>query len=118
MNDTRSDTHVDAIDAAKLTPLVRRAQGCEMARITDWHCQQIRAGVGAGTAVYRFTGQARDQEKTVPWSLVLKVLHPVAGQDDPSHWFYWKREAEAYRSGWLEDLPGSIAAPRCYGVEE
>ena len=33
-------------------------------------------------------------------------------------WNYWKREAMAYRSGLLDDLPGGIAAPRCLGVEE
>ncbi len=31
---------------------------------------------------------------------------------------YWKREALLYRSGILNRLPGAVAAPRCYGVDE
>jgi hypothetical protein len=31
---------------------------------------------------------------------------------------YWKREALAYRSGLLEDLPGPVRAPRLYAVDE
>src|SRR5207237_402832 len=34
------------------------------------------------------------------------------------HPIYGKREALAYASGLLDDLPGGIAAPRCFAVEE
>ena len=53
-----------------------------------------------------------------PWSLVLKVLGPAAGPDDPTHIDYWKRELLLYSSGLLDDLPAGLCAPRCYGCDE
>jgi hypothetical protein len=55
---------------------------------------------------------------TIPWSLVLKTismpdevenLDPV--QEGP------RRDVLAYRSGILNDLPGGLAAPHCYGTD-
>ncbi|HEY64455.1 MAG TPA: hypothetical protein G4O02_07770 [Caldilineae bacterium] len=112
------DVQLSDLDTAELTPLVRRALDSETATITDWQQERVSSGVGLGTTVYRLTGHAQDNGQVIPWSLILKIQLPIPGQDDPSHWFYWKREAEAYRSGWLDDLPGGIAAPRCYGIEE
>jgi hypothetical protein len=54
----------------------------------------------------------------VPWSLILKTLYPAEENSDVSAWNYYKREADAYQSGWLEDLPGGLAAPRHFGVIE
>ncbi|WII38179.1 hypothetical protein [Paenibacillus thiaminolyticus] len=54
--------------------------------------------------------------RTLPWSFVVKLVIPSAAAE-PGHYSYWKREALAYQSGLLEELPG-IRAPRCYGVEE
>ena len=53
-----------------------------------------------------------------PWSLVLKVLGPAAGPDDPTHIGYWKREMLLYSSRLLDDLPAGLRAPRCYGCDE
>jgi hypothetical protein len=46
------------------------------------------------------------------------MLHPQDPDTEPSCWNYYKREADAYRSGWLDDLPGGLAAPRCFEVIE
>jgi len=54
-------------------------------------------------------------------SAVVKLLaHAPAGGspnwrsgDEESHWYYWRREAEAYRSGLLAGLGGGLRAPRC-----
>jgi len=46
----------------------------------------------ARNALYRFAGSAQDQAKIVPWSLVLKVVPASTSDDEPSAWFYWKRE--------------------------
>ncbi|NOZ28124.1 MAG: hypothetical protein GXP39_08750 [Chloroflexi bacterium] len=118
MEQRNPDMRLDGLDAPKLTPIVRRALNSPTATVIDWQQERVSSGVGLGTAVYRLTGQAQDNGQTIPWSLILKALYPISGQDDPTHWFYWKREIEAYRSGWLDELPGNIAAPRCYGVEE
>ena len=105
-----------AIDQATLTPLVQSALNSETVKVIDWECKQLHGGIGIGTAIYRFAGEGRDQGQTVPWSLILKTLHPQVPADDPSAWNYYKREADAYQSGWLDDLPGDLAAPRCFGV--
>ncbi|MGQ0433682.1 MAG: phosphotransferase [Microthrixaceae bacterium] len=54
-------------------------------------------------------------------TLIRKELRPVdAGRhaalaEDPRHWAYWLREAEAYQSGLLPSGPG-LRAPKCFGV--
>jgi hypothetical protein len=106
------------IDQATLTPLVRSALSRETVEVVNWEFEQLHGGIGAGTAVYRFSGQGRDQHQTIPWSLILKMLRPEGGSADVSAWDYYKREADAYQSGWLDNLPGGLAAPRCFGFVE
>ena len=105
-----------AIDQATLTPLVQSALGSKTFEVTDWESEQLHGGLAAGTAVYRFSGQGRVQQQTIPWSLILKILRSGVGSADASAWDYYKREADAYQSGWLDDLPGGLAAPRCFSV--
>ncbi len=108
--------HLDAINKATLTPLMRSALNSATAEVTKWGYEQLHTGAGWGTAVYRFSGEARDGDRDVPWLLILKGLRPEGGSPDPSAWSYYKREADAYRSGWLANLPGDVVAPRCYGI--
>jgi hypothetical protein len=105
-----------AIDQATLTPLVQSALGSKTVEVVNWEFEQLYGGIAAGTAVYRFSGQGRDQGQTIPWSLILKILRSGVGSADASAWDYYKREADAYQSGWLADLPGGLAAPRCFGI--
>jgi hypothetical protein len=59
-------------------------------------------------------------------SAVLKVLAHAPDDGSPNwrsgeeeaHWYYWRREAEAYRSGLLDGLGGGLRAPRCDLVAE
>jgi hypothetical protein len=111
-------TELAAINQVTLTPLVRSALNSETIEIATWSYEQLHGGVGAGTAVYRFAGQGSNQGQTVPWSLILKVLQPLADNSNISDWNYYKREVEAYRSGWLADLPGSLTAPRNFDTIE
>jgi hypothetical protein len=111
---------LDAIDQATLTPLVQRSLGRKTVQVINWDLQQIHGGLGGGlftTALYRFTGQGHDQEKIVPWSLILKTFSPDTKVNLHSP-YYPRREADAYQSGWLDNLPGGLAAPACYGVIE
>jgi len=111
------DTQLQSIDTAMLTPLVRQALGSGTVEVVDWDTEQIYAG-GTRARIYRYSGEAREGGKTVPWSLILKVERPQADLDDPSHPQYWKREALAYQSGLLDDLLGELTAPRCLAVVE
>jgi hypothetical protein len=113
-----SDSPLGSIDKGILAPLVRKALGSETVNVGEWQCQWLRGGASLAEGVFRFAGTGHDQGKTMPWSLVLKVIRPVPPVDDPSHSHYWKREALAYQSGLLEDLPGNLVAPRCFDVVE
>jgi len=105
-----------AIDQTTLTPLVRNALNSESIEVGNWECEQLHGGMGVATAIYRFSGEGHDQGQKVPWSLILKTLSPSGDNTDISAWNYYKREAAAYQSGLLDDLPGGLAAPRCFSV--
>lgn len=59
-------------------------------------------------------------------SAILKELGPATetgavawrASADPDHPFYWRREADAYASGVLADLPPGLRAPVCYRVDD
>jgi len=109
---------VNAIDKAALTPLVRGALNSPTVEVTSWDSEQLHGGLGTGTAVHRFTGNACDQDRGVAWSLILKELSLEGGTVE-----VWAEEANrgevaAYQSGWLDDLPGGLTAPQCYGVTD
>src|SRR2546422_962108 len=105
------------LDHSTLTAIVCRALGRDRAQITGWNCEPFGGSYGAKTSgVYYVYGTARDREQQVdlPWSVVLKVCLGQEPGEDPGGWNYGPREALAYRSGLLADLP----APRCLGVED
>jgi len=103
-----------------LLPIIQRSHGGKLTGINNWTSTQLNSGIGGG-AIYRFSGQGHINDETVNWSMILKILKPSAkGWDDTalSDWSYYKREADAYRSGWLSDLPNGIAAPCHLGITE
>ena len=112
---------LQTVDQATLTPLVHQALGSTSVELSDWRVESLHGGAGnvmGLSGVYRFAGSGSDQGKPVAWSLVLKVVNRPASAEEPSAWFYWKREVLAYQSGLLADLPGGVVAPRCFGVVE
>lgn len=113
---TTTTNHLETIDSATLTPLVQRALDAPSAGVLSWEYQPIYAGMGTGTALYRFSGLASLAAGTAPWSLILKVLNEDSNRADPDHPEWWRREAEAYRSGHLESLTVGLSSPRCFGV--
>jgi hypothetical protein len=116
---------VPKIDPATLTRAVRRALNRDRIEIDEWSCEPLKLAFGTTTGgLYRCSGTSQEESRTVPWSLILKVTRPplnaataVAGEET-SAFNYWKREALVYQSAVLDDLPGGMAAPRCFGVEE
>jgi len=108
------------VNQETLTPVVRRMLGDDTAQIGDWQLQHLQGGVGGGietTSVHQLEGQAQIKTGSVTWSVILKILHRH-GDDDPTGSHYWRREADAYQSGLLGELPAPLRAPRCYGVTE
>ena len=100
------ETELQAIDRETLNPLVRKALDSETVAVTDWQVASLPA---ERRNVFRFTGHACTVGKTVAWSLVLKVVRRQRTSGT--------REAQANASGLLRDLPGGLAAARCFGVE-
>ncbi len=124
---------LDALDRDSLILPVRRVLADEAAELIDWQHEPlgytVRTPVSGG--IYRLSGRARTHDGVRPWSLILKIARSPAGGNwpdgrrvpagwgaDPAHTQYWQREALAYRSGLLDDLPGDLVAPHCFGVDE
>jgi hypothetical protein len=74
--------------------------------------------MGRVWACIALTERPATRERRVPWSAVLKVLGRSGNDDDERGWDYWRREALAYRSGLLAQLPGGLAAPRLLHASE
>jgi hypothetical protein len=113
------EQQLETVDRATLTPLVRRALDSATVEISEWNYRPIYGGAGdVGTGqsgIVRFAGSGRDRDQTVSWSLILKVIGSPAQGGDPQGGI---RERLAYQSGVLNDLSGSLIAPRCFDVVE
>lgn len=108
-------TWLDTIDTATLTPIVRQALDSDIAEIIDWKRQPVSGSGSRASQIFRFTGSVQEGDKTVSWSLILKVgLGEMHGGDAMGG----TRERLAYQSGFLNNLPKGLVAPRCYGVVE
>ena len=98
----------------------RRLQELVPKVLGEWEAVPLKAfgALDVARSAFNIRGMARVGVAERPWSLVLKVLGPAAGPDDPTHIDYWKRELLLYSSGLLDDLPAGLCAPRCYGCDE
>ncbi|MBI4927110.1 MAG: phosphotransferase [Anaerolineae bacterium] len=87
------------------------------APLTDWQDAPLQhaAAVETTGGLFRISGHAGG----LPFSVVLKVvLRPGEDCLDPQELCYWRREALAYQTSLLADLPGGVRSPRCFGVNE
>ena len=109
------------VTAAQAQAVARAALAEPGALLGGWDVAPLPGGYGvraAGGGLYGVAGTARVGAAERPWRAVLRVIAPVAGQDDPAGMHYWRREPLLYTSGLLDDLPGGLRAPRCYGCDE
>jgi len=91
--------------------------GYEDAALLGWDCRSVRGGFDMASSIYRLTGKALVSRKCVPWFVILKIKNMVAGASiDPEGVRFWNREAMAYQTGFLANLPKGLSAPKCYGV--
>jgi hypothetical protein len=108
-----------SLDPHVLTEVVRRDQQEPDLDITDWTVRLLsNKGVINPDGLFLFSGEARADGTTRPWSVVLKHLKKPEGEQQPHELWYWKREVSAAHSGLLDELPGPVVAPRCYGTTE
>lgn len=114
---TPSANRLKMIDSIMLTPLVRKAMNQNDVVVVDWKYEALH-GASFNSEIYRYSGNAQSREDILPWSLILKMIRSPDGKDDPNSLNYWKREALAYQSGFLDNLPNGICAPRCFGIVE
>jgi hypothetical protein len=114
---------VDRLDQKTLTSVVRRALRSATVEISEWqHTPLAKRNFSPATTagLHRVSGSGSDRAQPLDWSVVLKVIRlpDQPGAGEPSHPDYWKREALAYQSGLLDDLPPGLSAPRCFGITE
>jgi hypothetical protein len=113
---------VQQLDPAALTLLVRRAHGDDELVLDSWQVAPIGYPNLSpdSRGLFRVTGTARCVDRSLSWSLILKVFVAPADPalDDPGQSFYWRRESLAYRSGILPAEDAGFAAPRCLGWRE
>ncbi|MFN8192341.1 MAG: hypothetical protein U0R78_18345 [Nocardioidaceae bacterium] len=120
---------VESMTPEELAPVVKRATGVPGAWPTQWTCRPLATELvnPVTVGVFRVDGRADAPGRPdLPWTVVLKVVTDVSfgGSEmdvgyshEPQDWNYWNREAHVFRSGFLEDLPGPLAAVRCWGCE-
>jgi len=104
-------SEVAFLDAGTLAPIVGCALGRDRVGLGPWEWTRLHERNGGG--VFRVSGMETESGRA--WSLVLKVI-PTDG--DPSAVTYPTREPLAYASGLLDALPGGLAAPHCYRIDE
>jgi hypothetical protein len=97
---------------------VRHALQVPAERVRNWHVRPLSGGFEASSSVYHVTGDAWANDQQVSWAVILKIIRPTVDRLTQTHWNYWQREADAYRSGWLQADTAGLAAPRCYHISE
>ena len=120
---TTIEAQLAALPPAAISTLVGQALGGTGWAVSAWRHTRIHMSHGpASGGLYRLSGTAQAGGQLRDWSLILKVVTPLAGMtpeqnDDQSHPIYWKREVLVYQSGWLAHLPGGLRGPRCFSIE-
>jgi hypothetical protein len=108
----------DALHEGTISRIARRAVDDESAQLLDWHSEAVAYDAYLpGRTLMRVRGTARTSgSHGLEWSAILKTTHapsispgaPTAGG---------RREALAYRSGLLDDIPGGLRAARAFEIE-
>ncbi len=103
-------TVLPSVDRRALQSVIRKAMGRPDAQLLAWDYEHIASPLKPDTPVYRFTGQARAGSRTLPCSVVLKIISVQAGAERPS-------EIRLYQSSILGSLRDSLCAPRCFRID-
>ena len=106
------------LERADIEPVVRRALNAPAAVLLAFSVEELAGGDGQDLGVVRAAGDALVGTATVHWTVIGKRLAPVSAANAPHAWSHPRREASAYASGLLGDLPEGLSAPRCLGTSE
>ena len=106
-----------AVDPTTLDVVARRALDDAGARVTSWSMSRLPGGMGNPTTagLARYSGVADCEGIEQSWSVVrkdLRIPSDIPAAKGARHPLYWRREADAYASGFLAGLPGGVVAPR------
>ena len=108
------DTDPPLLDA------VRRYAGDPGARVLSWDRRGLGNGfadaMAGGDGLILHSGTIRTTGGEREFQLVEKICRVLPPGREPGSWLYWKREAQAYGSGYLGANLSGIRAPDCYGV--
>lgn len=112
-----TDQLLACLTAEDIAPALAVSKGRDSIQVTRWAVDTLRSSATRG--VFRVSGDLDDAGVASHWSLILKVerVGSLEAGSDPLGRRNGRREALAYRSGALRDLPG-IEAVRCHGVQE
>ena len=115
-NDVLEDLR--GFDREAMTELARSVVGDPVADIAGgWSCSALSAvSIGNGTlGFFKVEGSATSHDGTLPWSVVVKIMEPLA--EDANLANSPAREIQAYESDFVSvDRPGRQAAA-CYRVD-
>lgn len=105
------------LTAALVEPAVAEALGTPTVELAGWSVTEIFGGAGQGLGVFRVVARARVDGSPRSCSLILKVA-PAEPAETSAAWCHPAREAMAYSTGLLDQLPDGLRAPRCLGYRE
>jgi hypothetical protein len=116
---------LQALDATRLTPIVRKLFHSEAVELLDWQIVPIKFDIInlMTSGLFRVIGTAYHNNTLMPWSIVLKIVQqtPMLREEiwkAPDSILYFKRESLAYQSDFRASLPDCIVMPRCFDVTE
>ena len=101
-----NDSKTIVVEPVYLVNLLERALEKPIQNLNEPQIESIKGGLELDSSIYRLTGTVEVGGEALNWSLILKVVKPEAVSNDPQGYRYWKREALAYQSTRLQDLPG------------
>jgi hypothetical protein len=110
-----------AINQAVLTNVVRKDQRDHELVLVNWTVAPLSHEkiIETTGGLFCFSGQGQGAKGIQPWKVVMKCINnPKEPDEDQRVWYYWQREILAFQSGFLEQLPPGVRAPRFYGTME
>ena len=117
-----SATDVETVDSIKerisenqVQSIARKVINIPDPLIKSWDVKALKNGVGGGS-IFRVFGDYR-AEKSNGWSVILKVLYRHNSTQGLTE-FDWNREANVYRSGIIDNIPGGFEAAECFYIDD